>query len=261
MNKTLKSFARSFLPRSFRTHRIWSGPSRGERIVTSWKDYPAAILGYTERPLLGWFAQNVRPGETWLDIGAHYGYTAIALCRLVGNSGRVMAFEPMLSTAGYLAQTRSLNHLSQLVVLPLGLGAPETLEMKRLPVTRGMVDSTLGRTTVDERRKEWVETIVVARLDWLWPRICGGQERIDGVKVDVQGMEMDVLRGMAETLGQQRPKLVVEFHRGVDRAELVTLVESLGYSRNAVPVEPVAGEVDAQFVDDKSYAFPSATDR
>jgi hypothetical protein len=39
---------------------------------------------------------RVKPG----DIGAHYGYTAIALCKLVGPSRRVFAFEPMLKTAG-----------------------------------------------------------------------------------------------------------------------------------------------------------------
>jgi len=50
--------------------------------------------------LLEWFSKNVAPVETWLDVGAHYGYTAIALRRLVGENGRVIAFEPMLSATG-----------------------------------------------------------------------------------------------------------------------------------------------------------------
>jgi len=95
MIRSIKSILRYFLPGGIRNHRIWSGLLKGERIVTSWHDYPAAIIGYTERPLLNWFAQNVKPGQTWLDIGAHYGYTAIALSRLVGESGRVFAFEPL----------------------------------------------------------------------------------------------------------------------------------------------------------------------
>jgi FkbM family methyltransferase len=265
MKSQFKPLLRRLLPKAIRAQHILEGPLCGYRIVTSWHDYPAAILGRTERPLLDWFAENVKVGETWLDIGAHYGYTAIALCRLVGPSGRVFAFEPMISTAGYVTQTRQLNNLPQLTILPLGLAAPETLEMKQLPVTRGMVDSTLERERESGRPgggktegQGWRETILVARFDWLWPRICGGNTQIDGVKIDVQGMELEVLRGMVETLRQQRPRLVLEVHTGVSRAELLDLVESVGYARQATPIEPAEGEVEARFVDDRSYAFQTS---
>src|SRR5437867_5167488 len=100
MRASLTRRIRRFLPRFISPHSILAGPLRGARIYTSWHDYPGAILGTTERPLLEWFWRNVSPGETWIDAGAHYGYTAIALCRLVGSAGRVFAFEPVLSTAG-----------------------------------------------------------------------------------------------------------------------------------------------------------------
>lgn len=251
MHKTLKSLIRKMMPRTPRPHRIWNGSLRGYRIVTSWHDYPSAILGYTERPLLDWFTQNVQPGETWLDIGAHYGYTAIALSRLVGVTGRVFAFEPMLSTSGYLAQTRVLNLLEQLVVLPFGLGAPDTFVFRKMSVLRGMAENTIASEAA------WHETILVARFDWLWQQICDGSTRVHGIKIDVQGMEIDVLRGMTETLKRQRPKLVIEIHRGVDRDELLILIENIGYSRIASPVEPIRGELEPKYIDDHSYAFNS----
>jgi len=261
--KILTHFFRPLMPRGVRTHRIWSGLLRGEKIVTSWHDYPAAILGRTERPLLEWFERNVQAGQTWLDIGAHYGYTSIALSRLVGSEGRVFAFEPMLSTAGYVTQTRRLNNISQLTVVPYGLAVPETLEIICLPVTRGMVDSTLVRGQ-GERIKEqggkiqengWLETIMVARFDWLWSKICGNDDRIDGVKIDVQGMEIEVLTGMIETLRRQHPKLVAEVHRGVDRKIFLRKIESAGYACDATPVEPVDGEASPLYLDDRSYVF------
>ena len=263
MIKSIKSILRNFLPRGIRTHRIRSGLLRSKKIVTSWHDYPAAILGRTERPLLNWFSMNVKPGETWLDIGAHYGYTAIALSRLVGESGRVFAFEPMLSTAGYVTQTRRLNNFTQMTVVPFGLAVPETLEIISLPVTRGMVDSTLVKDGGGKRKeksegikkKEWLETIMLARFDWLWLRICGTDDRIDGVKIDVQGMEIEVLTGMIETLRSQHPKLVVELHRGVDREKFLHTIELAGYACDAVPIEPVEGEVSPLYVDDHSYFF------
>jgi len=250
MTGRVKSLMRGLLPRTIRSRVILAGPLRGYRIVTSWHDYPAAITGRTERPLLDWFAENVKPGETWLDVGAHYGYTAIALSRLVGASGRVFAFEPMISTAGYVMQTRRLNDLPQLTVVPLGLANPETgaLEMRRLPTVRGMVDSTV-------REGGWGETIMVASLDWLWPRLCGTEEELHGIKVDVQGMELEALGGMIGILSRWKPKLVVEVHVDVDRAGLLGAIESAGYVRRGEPIESVAGEIEPLYVDNHSYAF------
>src|SRR5438128_2052636 len=179
----LKARLRRLLPRAVRPRRILWGPLRGFRIVTSWHDYPGAITGRTERPLLRWFERNVQVGETWLDVGAHYGYTAIALSRQVGPRGRVFAFEPMLATAGCLARARSLNLLPQLTVIPCGLGAPHRLDLKWLPAVRGMIDST---TPADSGMPE---PFLVARLDFLWPQICDRNARVDGIKIDVQGME------------------------------------------------------------------------
>ena len=254
MNPPLKSFLRQFLPKAIRARRIWAGPLRGQQLVTSWHDYPAALLGRTERPLLGWFAQNVCLGQTWLDVGAHYGYTALALSQLVGPSGRIFSFEPLLSTAGYVSHTRQLNHLPQLQVVPLALGAAsDQLELQQLPTVRGMVDRTLIPS--GQETNTWRETILVARLDWLWPRICNGREQIDGIKIDVQGMEIEVLRGMQEILKQQQPKLIVELHPGVDRTDFLEVIEGAGYSRCATSIEPISGETEAQYLDDHSYAF------
>jgi len=248
MTVRLKSWLRHLMPRAVGVRRIVGGPLRGLRILTSWHDYPAAILGRTEGPLLAWFEKNVLPGETWLDVGAHYGYTALALSRLVGLQGRVVAFEPVLGTAGNVAHTRRLNRIAQLTIIPCALAAPQDLELRQLPLVRGMVDST-------KPRGETCETILAAGLDWLWPRICGDDRRVDGIKVDVQGMEIEALRGMRETLQTYRPKLVLEPHPGVDRDMLLDLLESVGYRREGTPVESLPGETTPQYHDDRSYAF------
>lgn len=257
MNPTLKRGLRRLLPRALKPHTIYAGPLRNLRIVTSWHDYPAAILGRTERPLLDWFAQNVRRGETWLDIGAHYGYTALALCKLVGAEGRVFAFEPMLTSAGCIAETRRLNHLTQLIVVPLALGNSPGFAVEHLPVVRGMVDSTLRAPAGCNglSNGHWHETLFVTQLDQLWQGLAGNDPRVQGIKLDVQAMELDVLHGMQNLLRQQHPKLVIEVHAGVSRPELLLLLASIGYTNAAMPIEPAPGETTAQFFDDKSYVF------
>lgn len=227
---------------------MFGDPLRGYKILISWYDYPSAILGRTERALIEWFSRNVKVNETWLDVGAHYGYTAIGLCNFVGESGRVFAFEPMWSTAGYLQQTRQINRFPQLVIIPIALGNPNIIYLEKLFTVRGMLDSTIsaGANT---------ESFLVTRLDWLWPHICNGQQQINGIKLDVQGMEIDALYGMAEVLRKSKPKLVIEIHSGVNRVEFTELLEEFGYSPNPVPIDPLSDENRAQYLDDRSYVF------
>jgi FkbM family methyltransferase len=253
--RRLARWMRWRLPKRIGDHRILSGALRGRRIVTSWYDYPAAIAGITEPQLVAWFGRNVSAGETWLDIGAHYGYTALCLGGLVGPTGRVFAFEPMAATVGCLARTRFINGLESLTVVPLALGAVEGMQLQKLATVRGMIDSTVRADGTNPSHSQWSEMILVAQMDWLWPRIAAGDLRIHGVKIDVQGMELHVLRGMAETLRTHRPKLVVELHHGVDRAEVLQLLTEIGYSIKATPIEPVDDEVEARFHNDRSYSF------
>lgn len=276
MQKTgFKHLARRFLPKRIKPHRILAGPLRGRRLVTSWHDYPAGIGGYTEAGLLMWFNEHVAAGECWLDVGAHYGYTAIALSGLVGEGGSVWAFEPVPETAGHLVRTAEINGLKQLHVIPAALGDPESLALERFAAVRGMAE--IGRPVPDV-----ATSILVARLDWLWPRVSPapapsghampddapargieargieiGGVRIDGVKIDVQGMELQVLRGMSEILRTHRPALVVEFHAGVERADVLETLASAGYTAGGRPVETAEDEPrqGPRYADNCSYAF------
>ncbi len=244
----VKSKVRRLLPSQLKSHRILAGPLRGLSIVASWHDYHTAMIGTTEPPLLAWFARNVHSGETWLDIGANYGYTALALRQHTGQMGRVFAFEPKLSTCGCLAQTMALNGFPEVTVVPMGLGTPDQLELKTLAVNGAMVDSLCEGGSR--------ETILVSRLDWLWPQICGDDGRIDGVKIDVQGMELDVLQGMRSLLMAYAPKLVVELHRGVSRRAILDLLNDCGYEPSGTPIySKPEEEAEPRYYDNFSYAF------
>jgi FkbM family methyltransferase len=244
------SVVRPWLPKALRPHRVLTGPLRGARIVTSWHDYPAGIAGITERPLIDWFQKHVTRGSTWLDIGAHYGYTAVALSRLVGETGRVFAFEPMTITARCISETRELNALDQLTVVPKGLGCPDTVTTTCLPTVRGMADRTLNAAGGAAS-----ETIRVVRFDWLWPQLNGGRGGVDGVKIDVQGMEIEVLQGMQSSLAAQHPLLVVELHLGVSRAALMVTLKEAGYTAAPVPINRLCAGTTGELDDNQSYYF------
>jgi FkbM family methyltransferase len=245
----LKSAVRGLLPRRVRSHRILRGPLRGARIVTSWHDYPAAILGITEAGLLEWFHANVQRGETWLDVGAHYGYTALALSKLVGQSGRVFAFEPVIATAAHLQATRELNRHRQLTIVPVGLGTQPVLSRRTSRVERGM--ATHGRPA------ELNIDLFVVALDRLWPGICDGNSTVHGVKIDVQGMEHEAISGMVELLTHWRPKLIVEFHEGVDRDQIIRDLIQIGYQGTGIALDGSDSQL-GEYADNCSYSFVAA---
>jgi FkbM family methyltransferase len=215
-------------------------------MVTSWHENFSSLMGRVEPEVIAWFAKAARTGQTWLDIGANYGYTALFLANRVGPTGRVFAFEPKLSTSGYLSQTVGLNALSQITVIPAGLDTSETLELKPFHTNGSMA---VGGNSVAGP----LETVLVARLDWLWPRISGENGRLDGVKIDVQGMELSVLRGMTGLLATYKPALIIELHAGVDRNALLDLIASCGYERKGVPV--FRGGNESMDRDNQSYSF------
>jgi FkbM family methyltransferase len=241
----IKSLIRGLLPRRHVAHRVMGGPLRGMRIVTSWHDYPAAILGYTERKLIDWLLANARPGETWLDVGANCGYTSLALARAIGSEGRVFAFEPALSTAACLEHTGRVNRLDQLVALPFALADVPRPVVSRFASERGMIDSQLH----DDGRLE-MTAIVAVGLDAIWDGIADGDPVVHGIKIDVQGMELEALRGMRRLLSRYRPKIVLEIHRDVPRDEVLALLESCGYLLDPEPIDDTLGA----FADPQSNA-------
>jgi FkbM family methyltransferase len=244
---SLKERFRYMLPSAVRPRKILAGPLRGDYIVTSWHDYPAALLGYAESGLLNWFAENVRPGETWLDLGAHYGYTSLALCRHVGPAGRVFAFEPLLNTAGHLSSTRQANKLSQLTVVPLALG-----DFAEITTVDAQICKAMAQPLAAPVKDAWVEPILCVGLDNLWGRLCNDEETISGIKMDVEGMEGKALQGMIGLLKKHQPKLIIEVHksRGVDLQVLAPVLREAGYSAAGCLIGKTASP-DA----DASYEF------
>ena len=240
-----KALFRSLLPRRHTPHRIMSGPLRGMKIVTSWHDYPAAIFGYTERKLTDWLLANARAGETWLDIGANCGYTSLALSRAVGRSGRVFAFEPALTTTACLEQTGRVNRLDQLIPMPLGLSDAPRPVVSRFVTERGMIDSQM----VADVNREMISIVAVA-LDAIWDGIAADRPTVHGIKIDVQGMELEALRGMRQILTRDRPTIVLEIHRDVPRDEVLSLLEECGYWIDPEPIDSSLGA----FADPQSNA-------
>ncbi len=146
----------------------------------------------------------IRAGSVVVDAGAFIGTHARAFSAIVGASGKIFAFEPRQETAAVLSQNAELATVRNIVVLGAALGASEnclTIPRLHFDGTGNFGASTLG---LPENEDDARETVVVRPLDYY------GLDRIDFLKIDVEGMELDVLEGARETVERCQPVIFVE---------------------------------------------------
>lgn len=210
--------------------RVAAGEGAGLKIVPLEGDREIAEGSY-EVPVQAALVANLAEGGVVYDIGANIGFFSLLAARRVGPRGRVYAFEPVPRNVAAIERSARLNEFAGLEVLPLAAGA-ET-GVAELNVARhigGAVLASVG-TPPDRRGAITVEVVtiddVVAARGLLPPSL---------VKIDVEGAELDVLRGMRATLAAHRPVLICELDDatvpGLEEktAALVALLAELGYA-------------------------------
>lgn len=149
------------------------------------------LMGSEERAFL---EAAVRPGMRILDIGSNLGLYSVMIARQAGESGRIICFEPDSLLHAALVRNLAANGLAQVETHAVALGAaPAELEFHRSIINSG--DNHLGTEKLSLFRRRAL--IRVVRLDDYLPGL-----ELDLIKLDVQGWELNVLRGMRATLAR-----------------------------------------------------------
>jgi len=149
-------------------------------------------------------ARELRKGGDFVDVGAHIGMYAVrAACELRGR-GRVLAFEPNLNARAQLVENLALNGCNNAVVVAVAAAAAAGRAYLHVPASDDPSFSSLEAGRFAEGEPLHVDTTTVDDVvseHGLHPSV---------VKIDVEGGELDVLRGTARTLAGARPALLVE---------------------------------------------------
>jgi FkbM family methyltransferase len=172
--------------------------------------YNVTFFGTYEPELRALMREYLRPGTVAVDVGANVGWHTLLMARLVRPGGRVLAVEANPSVRERLAEHLQANDLSNVTIVPSALGSqPGKLRFLAPPVDSiGAGDGHVAGEK-DKDAQHLVETEVTT-LDALAER--EGLQRMDFVKIDVEGFEWPVLQGAANALARFRPVVCFEFN-------------------------------------------------
>jgi len=183
---------------------------------------------------LMWLSQVLTEGMTFVDVGANMGVYSMFASKLVGGSGTVVAVEPSMRDFQRLAFHITLNDLQN--VQPLHVAASDECAQASLQVAwdRNSGHNTFGDFGYPDVERARAETVQTRPLDAVVAE--HELERVDFVKIDVEGHELRVLAGAVETLARFRPKILIEVFDNVLRAQgasatlVLAFLEQQGYT-------------------------------
>jgi len=194
--------------------RVHVGPSSLMRIVST-----------VEADVEEAFLAEIEPGDVVYDVGANIGWFSLLAARKVGPQGAVFAFEPSLGNAFYLRMNVATNGFANVFTVPGAAGTGDGW-------ARFSEESSLeGRLSADGE-----SLVPLVSLDG-WPAaVESGPPAL--LKIDVEGAEVDVLRGMENLLRTAKPVLIIELHGTA--AEVTAVLEEFGYGYRPIGVATVA---------------------
>ncbi len=195
-------------------------------------------FGAWEPPLSEWIRRTLRPGDVFVDVGANFGYFTLLAARAVAPGGSVVAVEASPATARRLEENLARNQVQNVRVVRVAAAAEEgAVPFYRAP-WNDAEDSTVPR--------EGTELMGEVRALPL-PELLTEDElrRARVIKVDVEGGELGVLRGLAPAAAAlpSNAQIAVEAHpnmlapQGASLSDLLELLRPAGFRARELPVD------------------------
>ena len=201
--------------------------------------------GIWERELTEEFVRHVKPGALMIDAGANFGHFALVAAHMIGQEGRIFAFEPDPKTLSLLAENIALLPIQNVTAVAAGL-SDKAGEL--------MLCADAGNPGGHSFLKENVRAagdatrVPVYTIDDYLSQHAPGR-RLNLLKIDVQGFEAKVIAGARATIARDRPVIFCEIspdlmrNAGDEATRLLEYFRELNYgaTRIAGPREQVAG--------------------
>ena len=208
-----------------------------QRKRTFWEYLWKSIFTQHQKAQINQMSRYIEPGSCVIDIGANVGFFTRGFARAAGKDGVILAFEPQTVPRSILTVASFFKRNQNIQILPFALGETSGMLTLNIPFkAKGSVGINLAHGGDPEEMAERFtlksETVPLARLDDVLTRYDLGP--ISMIKIDVEGAELNVLRGAAQTLRTHKPVIICEIdgreHRfGGSSEALVSFLAELGY--------------------------------
>lgn len=198
-------------------------PARYIRYFPS--DYEAANFAFLR--------QAAKPGAVILDIGAHIGLFSVYASKLVQPEGSVFAFEPAPATTTVLHQTIAINQMKGNVIPVQAAMGAEVGELTFF-VSDDEADNSNSLVSYKEDRKLNGIQVPVDTIDHFVTK--QQLQRVDFIKIDVEGAEYDTLRGGLNAINRFKPLVILAIHpepiekKGDSLEAIYDMLSSLPYN-------------------------------
>jgi FkbM family methyltransferase len=172
----------------------------------------------------------LRAGDVYYDVGAHLGSLTLGAARLVGSSGRVVAFDGDTENVERLREHIGRNDFAtrvQVVHAAVWSHRPPS----GIPFRRGKSETSQGGVEADGRRPVLGNgDLISVPATTLDDFVAAGGMPPQLIKIDVEGGEYEVLRGAASLFAEHRPSIIVEVHHQQAADEIAAWLVPLRYS-------------------------------
>ncbi|GAB3290792.1 class I SAM-dependent methyltransferase [Hymenobacter tenuis] len=188
----------------------------------------------SEIRLARFLIQTLQPGDAFLDVGGHFGYFSLLASKLVGPTGKVLAYEASRST--YAVLTENVKSQANIKAVNQAVSdKQETISFYEFPVLYNEFNSMDVSQFADEK---WYQEFKPTRIDVPAKRLDDTLSALDYqpavIKIDVEGAELKVIAGAKESLRRLRPYVVIEYlepkRHNTEHQKAAALLRELGYS-------------------------------
>ncbi len=206
--------------------RIETGPSQGLWLELNPRTGQSYLRGAAEVTVQKILAERLRPGMVFYDLGANIGLFTLLAARLVGDSGKVFSFEPDPENAARLRRNVERNGFANVTVVEKGIWST-TKKLKFVKSGTASPDHGVGKFVTTENGAGGTLAQCVSLDDFTQDASIPPP---DALKCDVEGAEVEALRGGAKLFQSRQPWIVCEVHSDANRRAATELLTGFCYA-------------------------------
>ena len=202
-----------------------------ELYIDDWIQENIYFTGTYEEAELKYIKSSLKKGSVFIDIGANIGVHSLFASKIVGKNGKVISFEPFTKNYQSFLKNIALNNISNITDNNLAVSNTDGY----IDIYYDKKEANLGMASSYITEYSDAEKVKAVALDSYFE--AHPIDKIDFIKIDIEGGEYKALQGMKKILKKYSPKLLIEIldesesNQPKNKENCVEFLKNIGYKR------------------------------